>query len=356
MKIALIGCGRIAQVAHLPALARIPEFKLVGVMDASSLLADGVAAQYGARSYTDLDQMLTETTPAAVIIAVPDRLHHELAIRCLRAGKDVLLEKPLSSTVEQGQLIIDAVRDTGHLLQVATMKRHDPGVAYARKVIAEELGPVLSFTAWYRATSMRDNVTALFPPVVSDTTVTATERTFKADTGVYWLNTHASHLFDTIGYVLDDQFASLTAYRNDHAGDISWQIAGRLTGGAVGTADLTVNIHGDGAEGMDIRCERGHLTLSTFLPFAKRASEVRVYRDSTETVSEPVLGYADAYENQLRAFLSACTARRTALPMPALHGDLGFGAPASVDDGQQVLKMLAAVTTSAASETPVSLR
>jgi predicted dehydrogenase len=352
LKIGLVGCGRIAQVAHLPALARVPDLKLTGVMDVSEELSGGVGQRYGCKAYTDLGQMLSEIDPDAVIVAVPDRMHRDVSLQCLKAGADVLVEKPVASSAQAAADLVSAVARTGRFLQVGTMKRHDPGVIYARQVIEQELGRVLSFTAWYRAPSLRDNFAGLFPPVVTDSRVSATEKSFKADTGMYWLNTHGSHLWDTIRYLLMDEVTSLTALRADQPPDISWQVAMRLASGGVGTADLTVNAHGEGSEGINVRCERGTLELTTYIPFTNRVSEVTVFRDATGHIGRPALGYANPYERQLRSFMAATAAHRSGSDSTRASSDLGLGIPATAQDGLAVMRILEAVTRGALNDDP----
>ena len=63
MKVALIGCGRISQVAHLPALAKVDELELVAAIDPSEALAAGVAREWDARPFTDLATCLREARP-----------------------------------------------------------------------------------------------------------------------------------------------------------------------------------------------------------------------------------------------------------------------------------------------------
>lgn len=302
MRIAVIGCGRISQVAHLPALAKIPGLELVAAVDASADLAKGVASRYGGIALTSVEDCFAETSPDAVLVTVPDRLHASVVEQALASGRHVLVEKPMTATLAEAMRLVQVADRSGHVLQVGNMKRHDPGIAYARRVLQERLGDVLSFSAWYRTTSMRDNApNAFFPPLVKDPEVTTREAEFKADTSKYWLATHGAHLWDTVRYLLGE-VSALRARRARVGSDLSWQAVVQLDNGGVGTADLTVNSHGEGSEGMSVRCSKGTLEMRTYTPFAHRASEVRVYEDNTGEVARPVLGYANAFERQLRAF------------------------------------------------------
>src|SRR5215218_6198769 len=94
VRLALVGCGRIAQVAHLPALEKADGVQLVAVSDPSRAVAEAVARRYGVASVTDLARLLADETVEAVVVAAPDRFHHAIATEVLRAGKHVLVEKP----------------------------------------------------------------------------------------------------------------------------------------------------------------------------------------------------------------------------------------------------------------------
>ena len=69
--------------------------------------------------------------------------------KALLAGKHVLVEKPLGVSIEECASLQSAVAASGLVLQVGTMKRFDPGIAFARQFIAEEMGEMLALKAWY---------------------------------------------------------------------------------------------------------------------------------------------------------------------------------------------------------------
>ncbi len=165
VRLALVGCGRIAQVAHLPAVEKAEGVELVAVCDPSGAVARSVARRYGvAAAYTDQGSVWADGSVEAVIITAPDRFHHGLATEALRAGRHVLVEKPLAASVPEAEDLVGLVDRTGLTLQVGAMKRHDQGVQYARRFIAERLGGARSFSAWYRIGDLRPGIEAtLFP-------------------------------------------------------------------------------------------------------------------------------------------------------------------------------------------------
>ena len=89
LRLGVIGCGRIAQVAHLPALAKAEAIALSGVSDRSPSLAKGVGARYGVPSFTEVSDLLAQDIEA-VLIAVPDRLHLPVGAEALSDRKSVV--------------------------------------------------------------------------------------------------------------------------------------------------------------------------------------------------------------------------------------------------------------------------
>ena len=97
--IGIVGCGPIAQAAHLPATVKAANATLIAVCDRSERLRTAAQSMHGASiAYADAADLFADTRVEAVIIAVADPFHVPLAIAALHAGKHVLVEKPLSDT------------------------------------------------------------------------------------------------------------------------------------------------------------------------------------------------------------------------------------------------------------------
>jgi predicted dehydrogenase len=335
VRIGLIGAGRIAQAAHLPALARADGAELAGLCDASVLLAKRVAARYEVPGYTDVDELLADTGIDAVIVAVPDRLHLPLAAKALRAGKHVLVEKPLAGTVEDAVELQALAAETGLKLQVGAMKRYDPGVQHAARAIRERIGRVLSATVWYRVMSgLRPATEAtLFPALVVDEDVRAHEAGFKSDRERYLLTTHGAHVLDGLRYLLDDP-VSLSARLARSGNDMSWHGLAELGDGGICHFEITANVHGEWSEGADVYGERGCVKLRTHFPFAMRASDVEVFDEASAIGERAVFGDSNAYERQIEAFASAVRDGTAASPDAA--------------DGVAAVRLISAVAASVA--------
>ncbi|MEV0391329.1 Gfo/Idh/MocA family oxidoreductase [Nonomuraea sp. NPDC050643] len=335
LRIAVIGAGRIAQAAHLPALARADGVRLVALSDPSPVLAERVASRYEVTGYRSTDELLAHPGLEAVIIAVPDRLHLPLATRALRAGKHVLVEKPLADTVADGEKLRDLAAETGLHLQVGAMKRYDPGVQYAAEAVRNTIGRVLSATIWYRVMGrLRPTTEAtLFPPRIVDENVLVGEAAYKADRRRYLLTTHGAHVLDGLRFLLGDP-TRISAQASSHGGDHTWHGVANLSDGGLASFEISADVHAEWSEGADIYGEKGHVKLRTHFPFTLRAGDVEVFDEETCTTARPVFGDTNAYERQIEGF-----ARAIRLELP--------DSP-SADDGVAALKLIAAVAESAA--------
>jgi predicted dehydrogenase len=319
VRLALIGCGRIAQVAHLPALERAEGIEVVAVSDLSAEIASSVAGRYGIRAVcTDPASIWADDGVEAVLITAPDRFHHALTTQALEAGKHVLVEKPLASTVQEAEDLVKLVDHTGLVLQVGAMKRHDQGLQYARAFVADRLGEARSFNAWYRIGDLRAGIEAtLFPPVFAETVARQHEANFKADRQRYLLVTHGAHIFDTVRFLLGDVASVVARHRQDNH-DHVWQALVTTTTGAVGTVSIAVDVPGLSAEGIEVFGATGTVRVDTHFPFYRLASSVQAYVDGVRTL--PTLTDGDAYERQAESF--ARTVRTGGHPDPDVRDGL----------------------------------
>ncbi len=131
MKVGIIGAGFMG-TTHAAAWTETPA-TLVGVVAENLDAAAGLARQYGARAYPDLQAILPEVD--VVDICTPTHLHHEMVLAAAAAGKQVICEKPLARTVAQGEAMIAACRHAGVTLLVAHVVRFFPEYALAKALV-----------------------------------------------------------------------------------------------------------------------------------------------------------------------------------------------------------------------------
>ena len=135
LKIGVIGCGAIAQSQHLPNLAERPDiWEVAAVCDVSPGLVEAVGKRFQVpRRYTDY-QALLQSDVDAVLLCLADP-KTPAALAAARAGKHMLIEKPMCWTVAEAEQIIAAGREAGVVVMAAYMKQHEPGFQYAREKI-----------------------------------------------------------------------------------------------------------------------------------------------------------------------------------------------------------------------------
>lgn len=302
IRLGVIGAGRIAQVAHLPAAVKAKGIELVAVCDASRMLADAVADRYGVVARHDVAALL-ELDLDAVLIAVPDRLHLPIGLEAIGAGRHVLMEKPLASTSADAERLVGAAAAAGVRLQTGSMKRHDPGLEHARASLPR-IGRIVSMQSWYRvmAASRAGIQRTLFPDQVVDAEVRAAEDAQKARSDGYRLLTHGAHLFDGLRYLAGD-LAWLRCDMASLGDDRTWHgTAGIARGGGLASFELSVNVHAEWSEGIDIHGELGHIRVRSPYVFAKLGSSVEVYVEQERVSSVPHFDHTDPFTRQLEAF------------------------------------------------------
>lgn len=146
MKIAIIGCGAIANIRHAPAVAEDPNAQLYAVCDPVKKNADALAEKYQTKAVYDIDDILKDEAVDAVIICTPERFHCANVVAALQAGKDVLCEKPLAMRVEEGKQIMDAWQKSGKHLMVAFSQRLYGAHQLAKKLMEEgAIGKPIAF-------------------------------------------------------------------------------------------------------------------------------------------------------------------------------------------------------------------
>ena len=142
MKVAVIGVGTMGR-HHARVYSELPEADLVSISDSDSVRAHSTAEKFGIRAYTDHREMLEKEKPDAVSVVVPTALHEKVGMDALDAGVNVLIEKPIAATVEEGTRLIEKARAMNKQLMVGHVVRFDPALqALKQKLDAGELGRI----------------------------------------------------------------------------------------------------------------------------------------------------------------------------------------------------------------------
>ena len=257
LRIGVLGCGPIAQAAHFEACRRARNAELYAICDlAEDLVARMSAIHEPHVTYLDYGAMLADPQVEAVIVATADQFHVEHASRALAAGKHVLVEKPPGVTVEECEALREQVQASGLLLQVGTMKRFDPGIAFAHQFIKEDMGQLLALKAWYCDSTYRYTMTDNLQPIlVTSARARRPAGDPKANKRRYYLLGHGSHLVDTARF-LGGEIVRVQARLIEKFGAYCWFVATEFADGSVGHLDLTMAVRMDWHEGFQVYGQR----------------------------------------------------------------------------------------------------
>jgi predicted dehydrogenase len=132
--IGIVGCGDIARARFFPVVARATGFALRGLTSRTLAACEPLAKQYGGTIYPNLDALLGASEIEAVVIATPHPTHADLAIRALEAGKHVLCEKPMATSLHDAARIEQAAARSERVFMALPFDR-SPAVEEARRLI-----------------------------------------------------------------------------------------------------------------------------------------------------------------------------------------------------------------------------
>jgi len=130
LKVGIVGCGQIAQIAHIPYILELPNLELVALCDISKKVVDSLGDLYRIQNrFTNYKDLISLPDLDAVCICNKD--HAPVAIAAMNAGKHVITEKPMAFNLEECDQMIAAARANNVKLMVAYMKRYDPAYEWA---------------------------------------------------------------------------------------------------------------------------------------------------------------------------------------------------------------------------------
>ncbi len=145
LKIGIIGCGKITQVRHAPEYRENPNCELTAYFDGIPERAQALAKEYGGKAYGSVEELL-ESGVDAVSVCVANVDHASVTIKALDAGKHVLCEKPMATTLEDCEAMAAAAKRNGRLLMIGHNQRFALAHQKAREmVLAGEIGRPVSF-------------------------------------------------------------------------------------------------------------------------------------------------------------------------------------------------------------------
>ena len=135
-RVAVIGVGYLGKF-HAEKYSGMDNVRLVGVADIDRSRAEDVAARFGTRAFTDYRELLGRVD--AVSIVVPTESHFKVGLEFLNHDVDVLIEKPMTTTLEQADELIDVAESRARILQIGHLERFNPAVLALKDIITHPM-------------------------------------------------------------------------------------------------------------------------------------------------------------------------------------------------------------------------
>jgi len=147
LNIGIIGLGDFS-IAHAKAILEVSGLFLKAVCRTNEKKLNQFCSEYDVIGYTDYKELLKNKNIDIVLISTPHHLHTKFAIEAAKAGKHILVEKPMAPSVEECQQIIDAAQHANVKLMIGQTLRFHPASLYAEKIIKQsEIGSIIMGTA-----------------------------------------------------------------------------------------------------------------------------------------------------------------------------------------------------------------
>jgi len=159
VRVAIIGLGSVAQLIHLPNISKMKSVQLQSVAEVKASRRIAISEKFNIpENYKDHRQLLDKSDVDAVIITTPTALHKDIAIDCLNAKKDVLVEKPIARNYKEAAAMVQAAKKNKKHLMVGMNMRFRPDTLLLKTLIQSgEIGdPFYVKAIWIRRQSSRE--------------------------------------------------------------------------------------------------------------------------------------------------------------------------------------------------------
>ncbi|MEK4076693.1 Gfo/Idh/MocA family oxidoreductase [Paenibacillus sp. SZ31] len=259
IKVAVFGCGAIAERRHIPEYAANENVELVAFADPIVERAEKMAETYGGKAYSSYEELLANETVDAVSVCTPNYLHAPMAIAAANAGKHVLVEKPMAVSTEEGEQMIEAAKKNGVYLMVGHNQRLMPPHVKAKEILdSGRLGKVLNFR------------TSFGHPGPEAWSVDGAESWFfrKEEAIMGAMGDLGVHKSDFIRYLLDDEVSEVagfisTLHKEGTKVDDNATCLLRMKSGAIGTLVASWTQYRAGDNSTVLWCENGVMKIGT---------------------------------------------------------------------------------------------
>lgn len=292
LKIGVVGAAGFIGRDHIKRFnSTISHARVTAVSDIDYEKTKAIADTCGAKVFTDGEKLINSPDVDAVVITSWDPTHAQFVRAAIRAGKPVFCEKPLASTIEDcNEVLQDEIKSGRHLVQVGFMRRYDPGYLEMKEIIdSGKLGRPLLVHCKSR--------TPVTPP--------------KHTTRMHATNV-VVHEIDVLRWLLDDEFTQAqvimprpTCFAPEGLQDPQLMLL-TTQQGIVVDVEVAVNSHFGYEIQCEVVCEKGTVSL----PQPSRA-EIRL----DESCSHAIMNdwskrFIEAYQNEFQTWVDRCLAQK----------------------------------------------
>ncbi len=244
LRFAMVGAGWWAHTAHLPALAADPTIEFIAICDPDPARASAAAQQFGAElAFGDIGAMIGAVEFDCAVVATPHTTHRPIVEQLLRAGVDVLVEKPMTTTAEDAWALVKIAREFGRTLSVGLTYQYAATASAVREIVTDEIGQLACVNAEFSSgtqglfstTDPAD--THLDDPALPHGTTYSDPALSGGGQG----QTQLTHLLGNLLWNTGKQATEVFAYMDNRglAVDVVNALTFRLDGGTLGTATST---------------------------------------------------------------------------------------------------------------------
>ncbi|MFD1990435.1 Gfo/Idh/MocA family protein [Paenibacillus nicotianae] len=259
IKVAVFGCGAIAQRRHIPEYAENQHVELVAFADPNLERAQEMVDLYGGKAYASYKEILANEDIDAVSVCTPNYLHAPMTIAAANAGKHVLVEKPMACSIEEAEQMIEAARKNNVYLMVGHNQRLMPPHVKAKEILdSGKLGKVLTFR------------TSFGHPGPEGWSVDGADSWFfrKEEAIMGAMGDLGVHKSDFIRYLLNDEVADVasfigTLHKEGTEVDDNATCLLRMKSGAIGTLVASWTQYRGGDNSTILWCENGVMKIGT---------------------------------------------------------------------------------------------
>ena len=206
---------------HVRVYHKMEEANLLSVSDVSERALKKIEKKYGAKGYTDYNELLKNPDIEVVSVCVPTTYHHSVVMEAIKNKKHVLVEKPIAFTLKEAKEMIEAAKEAGVILATGHVERFNPAVQKAKELIDDGvIGDIVSAFA---------KRVGPLPPRIKDVGVAIDLAIHDLDIMNYLFEEEITQVYGTMNSILDDcEFEDhaeiMVSFNNESTGiiEVNW--------------------------------------------------------------------------------------------------------------------------------------